>query len=99
MTTALPDFRLEVFFSRWEFAAEHHLTASDAETWTLRELLDLASPVRREAFDAMALGYTPTWGTDALRAAIAGTYDAVDPEDVLVFAGAQEALYWTLKEL
>ncbi|MEU2588518.1 hypothetical protein ABZ612_37885 [Streptomyces avermitilis] len=24
--TRLPDFRLETYFSRWEFTARHHLT-------------------------------------------------------------------------
>ena len=28
----LPDFRLETYFSRWEFTARYHLTASDAQT-------------------------------------------------------------------
>jgi len=32
----LPDFRLEAYFSRWEFAARYHLTASDAQTMSLR---------------------------------------------------------------
>jgi hypothetical protein len=31
----LPEFRLETYFSRWEFAARYHLTASDAETLTV----------------------------------------------------------------
>ena len=36
---ALPDFRLEVYLGRWEFAAKHHLTASDAQTLTVAEAL------------------------------------------------------------
>ena len=48
---------------------------------------------------ALPLTYTPTWGTDALRAAIAGTYERVESDDVLVFAGAEEALFWALQEL
>ena len=41
-----------------------------------------------------------TWGTSELRAAIAATYETVDPErDVLAFAGAEEAMYWALQEL
>jgi aspartate/methionine/tyrosine aminotransferase len=96
---ALPEFRLEVYLSRWEFAARYHLTASDAETLTIRELLDLASPGDRDAFDDLALGYTPIWGNDRLREAIAGTYEGLGPEHVLVFAGAEEALFWAMLEL
>ena len=63
VTRRLPDFRLETYFSRWEFAAKYHLTASDAQTLTIAELLALGSDEEREAFAALPLGYTPTWGT------------------------------------
>src|SRR4051812_10705943 len=95
----LPDFRLERHFSRWEFTARHHLTASDAETLTVAELLDLGTDADREAFAALRLGYIETWGTAPLRAAIADTYDACGPDDVLAFAGAEEALYWLMQLL
>ncbi len=94
----LPDFRLEVFFSRWEFAARHVLTASDAESMTLGELLALGTDEDRAAFERLTLGYVPTWGGDGLRQAIAGTYVSLRPEDVLVFAGAQEALFWLFQD-
>ena len=95
----LPEFRLEAYFSRWEFAARHHLTASDAQTLTVAELLALGTDADREAFSALALGYIETWGTGPLRAAVAGTYERCAPEDVLAFAGAEEALYWLLQLL
>lgn len=95
----LPDFRLEVHLGRWEFAARHHLTASDAQTLTVGELLELAGPGAREELDALALGYLPTWGSDPLREAIAATYETVAPGEVLAFAGAEEALFWALQEL
>ena len=94
----LPDFQLEVFFSRWEFAAKHVLTASDAQSMSLGELLALGTDEDRTAFERITLGYVPTWGGDELRRAIAATYVALRPEDVLAFAGAQEGLYWLLQE-
>src|ERR1041384_4554696 len=96
MRLPLPDFRLETYFSRWEFAARYHLTASDAQTLTLAELLALTDDADREAFTNLALSYIPTWGTDRLRAAIAATYDTCDPADVLTFAGAEEAIFWAV---
>jgi hypothetical protein len=42
MVGELPDFGLEVYLGEWEFAARHHLTASDAQTPTIGELLSLA---------------------------------------------------------
>ena len=95
----LPVFALEHYFAQWEFKARHHLTASDAQTVTIGELLDLAGGDAREKFLALPLGYVPTWGTDALRAAVAATYERAAAQDVLLFAGAEEALFWTLQEL
>ena len=93
MTRTLRPFRLEVFFSKWEFAARYHLCASDMQSMTLTELLQLATPEDAAAWENLHLGYTETYGRPSLRAAIAATYDKVEPADVLVFAGAQEGIY------
>lgn len=93
------DFALEVYFSRWEFKAKYNLTASDAESLSLDGLLALASVEERRQFETLWLGYTETWGSPALRAAIAGTFDAIAAEEVLTFAGAQEAVYIAMSVL
>ncbi len=92
----LPDFRLEVYLGKWEFAARHHLTASDAQTMTVAEVV---GPEGMAELGALPLSYSPTWGGDALRAAIAATYDELEPDDVLTFAGAEEGMFWALQEL
>ncbi|MED7952748.1 aminotransferase class I/II-fold pyridoxal phosphate-dependent enzyme [Streptomyces sp. BE303] len=97
--TELPDFRLETYFSRWEFTARHHLTASDAQTMAMSELLALAGPEDRHAWESLTLGYTETFGDPALRHAIAGMYDRVDADDVICFGGAQEALNLAMQVL
>lgn len=97
--TALPDFRLESHFSRWEFAARFNLTASDAQSLSLTELLALATPEDRTAFETMGLGYTQTFGAPDLRVAIAATYDRCAAEDILCFAGAEEGLYVAMQVL
>ena len=79
--TSLPDFRLETYFSRWEFAARYHLTASDAQSMSLGDLLALATPADREAFESLHLGYTQTYGAPALREAIAETYEKRDASE------------------
>ena len=99
MVGELPDFGLEVYLGEWEFAARHHLTASDAQTLTVGELLELAGPDRRASFERLPLSYTPTWGTPELLDAVAGTYEQLGPEHVLTFAGAEEAMFWALQEL
>lgn len=99
MTLALPDFRIEVYLGRYEFSARHYLCGSDAQTLTVGELLAMADAEEREAFDQLTLGYTPTWGTDRLLGAIADRYDLVDRDHILIFAGAEEALFWAGLEL
>jgi len=89
----LPDFRLETHFSKWEFKARHHMTASDAESISLRELLAMASPEDREAFEGMSLGYTETFGAPDLRETIAQTYQNQSAADILCFAGASEGIF------
>jgi aspartate/methionine/tyrosine aminotransferase len=96
---SLPDFRLEVHLGRWEFSAPHHLTASDAQTLTIRELLAMASDDERRAFESLPLSYVPVRGGGRLLRAIADTYEAVGPDDILSFAGAEEAIFWTMQDL
>lgn len=89
----LPEFRLETYLGLWEFAARHHMTASDAQTMTIRDVLALAGPGAVDRFLDEPLSYTQPYGARDLREAIAATYDTADPEDVLCFAGAEEGLY------
>ena len=95
----LPEFKLERFFERWEFRARHHLTASDAQTMTVSELVALADDEQREAWASLALGYRETSGDPRLRAAIAQTYEHVEPDHVLCFAGAQEGIACAVQTL
>ncbi len=90
----LAEFRLERFFSEWEFKARHHLTASDAESCALGELLSDPDELLN-----LRLGYIPSEGGAPLRQAIAATYRRIQPEQVLAFCGAEEGLYCALHAL
>ena len=89
----LHDFALERFFARWEFSAEMLLCASDVEGWPIVELLALADEDGRRRWDGLSLGYTESPGDPALRREIASLYESVAPDDVLVFSGAEEAIF------
>jgi aspartate/methionine/tyrosine aminotransferase len=89
----LQDFALERFFARWEFSAKLLLCASDVEGWSMRELLELADEDGRRRWDELRLGYTESPGDPALRAEIAGLYKHLTADDILVFAGAEEAVF------
>ena len=90
------NFALETYFSKWEFSARHHMTASDAQSMSVGELLGLAGKPS-DALDELWLGYTETWGAPDLRAAIAQTYDHMQPENILCFAGAEEGVYAAMR--
>ena len=79
----LPEFKLETHFSKWEFKAKYHMTASDAESMSLSDLLSMATNEEREGFENMWLGYTETYGAPDLRENIATTYNNRTSADVL----------------
>ena len=89
----IPDFELERYFARWEFAVRHVLAASDVEGYPMAELLALADDETRALWAGLRLGYTESTGHPLLRAEIARLYERIAPDDVLVFAGAEEAIF------
>jgi aspartate/methionine/tyrosine aminotransferase len=89
----LPEFKLERYFAHWEFVAPHLLCASDVETHRLEELLALADDEGREMWEALSLGYTESAGHPLLRREIAGLYEQIAPDQLLVFSGAEEAIF------
>ncbi|HHY78153.1 MAG TPA: aminotransferase class I/II-fold pyridoxal phosphate-dependent enzyme [Clostridiales bacterium] len=88
----ISDFKLECYFEKYEFTAPYLLTQSDCESMTTKELLSL-EPGAEEAYLNQWLGYTETWGDPELRQIIASLYKNMTAEDVLVFHGAQEAIF------
>ena len=89
----IAEFALERFFARWEFAVRHLLCASDVEPWPMADLLALADDETARLWAGLRLGYTESTGHPLLRAEIAGLYETLEADDVLVFAGAEEAIF------
>jgi aspartate/methionine/tyrosine aminotransferase len=89
----IEDFALERYFARWEFAVDYLLCASDVEGWSMADLLELADDETRSMWQDLRLGYTESTGHPLLRAEIAELYEEAGPDDVLVFAGAEEAIF------
>jgi aspartate/methionine/tyrosine aminotransferase len=88
----LPPFKLERYFAQHEFNTEFLLCSSDCEAMPIATLLAMEEGAA-EKFQNVWLGYTESLGSPALRREIANLYTAVQPEDVLVFTGAGEAIY------
>jgi len=88
----LRPFKLERFFAEYEFKVRHLLCSSDAETISVADLLAY-EPSAAERLQSLRLGYSESTGSPELRAAIAGLYRGISADDVLVFTGAQEAIF------
>ena len=52
----LPDFKLETYFSKWEFNTKFNLCASDTESLDLKYLLSISSKNEKKLWDDMRLG-------------------------------------------
>lgn len=88
----LKPFRLERYFAKHEFSAPYLLCASDCESMAMEELLAMETGAR-DQFSSIWLGYTESLGHPELRQAIAALYEKVAAEQVLVHAGAEEAIF------
>lgn len=88
----LHPFKLERYFAKYEFNTEFLLCSSDCEAMSIADLLQLEEGAA-EKFQHVWLGYTESLGSHALRKEIAKIYETIQPEDVLVHTGAEEAIY------
>ncbi len=95
----ISSFALERYFARWEFQAPYLLCTSDIQGYPMRELLQLADEETRALWQNLTLGYTETLGHPLLRAEIAKLYTQVNAEQVMGFAGAEEAVYTAMRVL
>ena len=88
----IPPFRLERYFAKYEFNTEYLLGSSDCESLAIDDLLQLESNAE-ERFKKSWLGYTESQGSPSLRHEICQIYRDITPEQILVHAGAQEAIF------
>lgn len=88
----IPEFKLERYFAKYEFNVRYLLCASDCESLAIRDLLAL-EPEAAERFQQHWLGYTDSLGAAGLRQAVSQIYTTLQPEQVLVCSGAEEAIF------
>ncbi len=92
------EFGLERYFAKYEFGVKRVLSASDCESLSMTELLEMAPPGSRSVWDGLRLGYTESQGHPHLRAAIAAMYETVSPDGVVV-AAPEEAIFVAMHAL
>jgi aspartate/methionine/tyrosine aminotransferase len=85
-------FRIEEYFAKYEFTAKYLLSSSDAESRTIADLLSL-EPSAHDAFLKHWCGYTETPGAPWLRETLTSLYRNIRPDDILVVAAAEEAIF------
>lgn len=90
-------FLIERFYAKYEFSTPYMLSSSDAESFTIEEILNLDGEQQKENnVDGMlkfSLGYTESQGSPLLREEIAKLYPSLNKEQILVFSGAEEGIF------
>jgi len=86
------EFKLEEYFSKYEFKASFLLCSSDCESFSIEELLSF-EPESELNLKKLRLGYTESQGNPALRKEISNLYENIKSENILVFAGAEEGIF------
>jgi len=88
----LTPFKLERYFARYEFNVKYLLCSSDCESLSVGDLLAF-EPGAEEGLKHHWLGYTESSGAQSLRQEISRIYTGIQPEQVLVHSGAEEAIF------
>lgn len=95
----LPLFKLEKYFEKYEFSAPYMLGSSDAQTFSMQDLLAYSDIETQKLWQELALGYTETHGIPLLRQEISKLYKAVQEQEILVCSGAEEAIYLAMQTI
>ncbi|MFC1554153.1 aminotransferase class I/II-fold pyridoxal phosphate-dependent enzyme [candidate division KSB1 bacterium] len=88
----IPEFKLERFFAEYEFNVPYMICSADCEPFTVRELFEFRAGSADE-FNNLSLGYTESAGKRSLRHEITNLYKTVYENDIIVHAGAEEAIF------
>lgn len=90
-------FKLEEYLTKHEFSAPYLLCCSDAESFPMQAILDLASAEDKKLWDNLRLQYTEPYGLPQLRQQIATSlYLTLQADNILCLAGAEEGIFASL---
>jgi aspartate/methionine/tyrosine aminotransferase len=95
---SIAPFKLERYFAQYEFKVKYLLSPSDCESLGMDELLQMAVPESLALWHGLKLSYTESQGHPLLREEIAGLYQHIRPEQVLV-AAPEEAIFIAMHSL
>ena len=86
------EFQIERYFAKYEFTTKYILCASDCESFSVEEILQLENSSEKKLND-LKLGYIESEGSSELRIAIANMYESIPKSNVLAFSGAEEGIF------
>lgn len=90
-------FKLEEYLTEYEFSAKYLLCCSDAQSFNVSELIEMASLEHRAWWDNFTLSYTEPYGHPVLREKIVSAlYPELSAKNILCFAGAEEGIFTAL---
>jgi aspartate/methionine/tyrosine aminotransferase len=95
----IKSFYTERFFATHEFTAPYILCASDCESLTVDELLQLAGISWQESLGQLRLGYTESQGSPLLRGQIADLYSSIQADQVIGPIAPVEGIFLTMHAL
>tara|TARA_R110002126_G_scaffold239409_1_gene382640 strand:- start:65938 stop:67053 length:1116 start_codon:yes stop_codon:yes gene_type:complete len=97
---SIKSFKLEEYLTQYEFSSPHLLCCSDAESFSMSEVIALANTEEKNLWDNLELKYTEPFGYPALRHRISKTmYEHMHADNILCFSGAEEGIYCALSVL
>ena len=88
----IKEFLIERFFAKYEFKIPHLLCASDCESFSVEEILQLEEGAENK-FKNLKLSYTDSQGSPELRGAISTLYEEISEKKILAFSGAEEGIF------
>ena len=90
-------FKLEKYLAEHEFTAPYLLCSSDAESFSMQEIIHIADSEDKKLWNDLRLGYTESPGLPILREQIAlSLYPKLQANNILCFAGAEEGIFCAL---
>lgn len=89
-----PEFKLETYLAAREFTAPYNLCASDLESRSMHDIIQMSDRETLGLWNELELSYTETQGHPLLREEISKEYaEAIGRDQILCFAGAEEGIY------
>lgn len=88
----LSPFRIEHYYAWYEFSTRYMLSSSDCESRRTGEPLELEPDAHARLLDCWCR-YTESPGAPELRHAVAGLYERIEPDDVIVTSCAEEGIF------